>query len=85
MDYLLASSSIPLVTNIGPEGEKFLDCVKRTVEISHAHGKSVGMFMDDLDVAKKWSDSGMNIYWTAPENVAFKMGLRAFTDGIAAL
>lgn len=67
------------------EGEKFLDCVKRTVEISHAHGKSVGMFMDDLDVAKKWSDSGMNIYWTAPENVAFKMGLRAFTDGIAAL
>ena len=25
IDYLLASSSIPLVTNIGPEGEKFLD------------------------------------------------------------
>lgn len=25
VDYLLASSSIPLVTNIGPEGEKFLD------------------------------------------------------------
>lgn len=25
VDYLLASSSIPLVTNIGPEGEKYLD------------------------------------------------------------
>ena len=25
IDYLLASSSIPLVTNIGPEGERFLD------------------------------------------------------------
>lgn len=25
IDYLMASSSIPLVTNIGPEGEKFLD------------------------------------------------------------
>lgn len=25
IDYLLASSNIPLVTNIGPEGEKFLD------------------------------------------------------------
>lgn len=25
VDYLMASSSIPLVTNIGPEGEKFLD------------------------------------------------------------
>ena len=25
VDYLLASSSIPLVTNIGPDGEKFLD------------------------------------------------------------
>lgn len=25
VDYLLASSNIPLVTNIGPEGEKFLD------------------------------------------------------------
>ena len=25
VDYLLASSSIPLVTNIGPEGERFLD------------------------------------------------------------
>lgn len=25
IDYLLASSSIPLVTNIGPEGEKYLD------------------------------------------------------------
>ncbi len=25
IDYLLASSNVPLVTNIGPEGEKFLD------------------------------------------------------------
>ncbi len=67
------------------EGELFLDCVKRTIVISHAHGKSVGMFMDDLDVAKKWADSGMNIYWTAPEAVALQMGLRSFTDGIAKL
>ena len=67
------------------EGELFLDCVKRTIEISRTHGKSVGMFMDDLDVAKKWANSGMNIFWTAPEAVALQTGLRAFTDGIAAL
>ncbi len=77
--------SIMCETPLDFTGEKFLACVHKTIEICKSHNKSVGMFMDDLEAAKKWADSGMNIFWTAPEAVCMQMGLKAFADGIAEL
>ena len=64
------------------EDKRFVDSVEKTIEICHAHNKSIGMFMDDLSVCEKWASRGMTIFWTAPEAVCLEMGLQAFTDGI---
>ena len=77
--------SIMCETPLDFKSEKFLDCVKRTIAICHAHGKSIGMFMDNLEMAKVWVDQGMNIVWGAPEAMCLRMGLSAFAEGVAAL
>ena len=76
--------SIMCETPLNFKGEKFLICVKRTIEICHTHGKSIGMFMDNLDMAKEWAEQGMNIFWTAPEAACMRQGLATFANGIAA-
>lgn len=42
-------------------------CIKKTIRTCEKHGKSIGMFMDDDQVAKRWHDEGMNLYWIGTE------------------
>ena len=47
--------------------EPMIECITKTIETCHKHGKSIGMFMDDDTVAKRWHDRGLNIYWIGTE------------------
>ncbi len=64
------------------DDERFLSTVRKTVSICQKHSKSVGMFMDDLEVSKRWHGEGMNIFWTAPELMCLKLGLSEFVNSI---
>ena len=41
--------------------------IEKTIEICKKHGKSLGIFMDDDNVAERWHKRGMNIYWIGTE------------------
>ena len=66
------------------DDERILACIHKTVAVAGAHGKSVGMFMNDLAEAKTWYGRGMNIFWTAPETYCMQVGLSALAAGVAA-
>ena len=65
------------------DDERLLSCIRKTVEVSTKHGKSVGMFMDDLAQSKEWYEKGMNIFWTGSEIGCLLSGLKQIADGIA--
>ena len=44
-----------------------IECIEKTISVCKKHNKSIGMFMDDDKVAKRWHDAGMNIYWIGTE------------------
>ena len=50
--------------------------ITKTIEVCQKHGKSIGMFMDDDKVAKRWHDAGMNIYWIGTEFTLLSAELR---------
>ncbi len=50
--------------------------IKKTIEISKKHSKSMGMFMDDDEVAHRWHKEGMNIYWVGTEMTLFAAELQ---------
>ena len=58
-------------------------CIEKTVAACQKHGKSIGMFMNDLAESKKWYERGMNIFWTCGETGALRAGLKLIADGIA--
>lgn len=66
------------------EDERLLTCIRRVIAVCHAHGKSIGMFMNDLAESRRWYGEGMNIFWTMPETFAMREGLRTMVNGIAA-
>ena len=46
---------------------KMIENITKTIKICEKHEKSIGMFMDDDKVAKRWHNAGMNIYWIGTE------------------
>lgn len=60
-----------------------LACIRKTVSVCQAHGKSVGMFMNDLEESKRWYEEGMNIFWTGAERQCLYLGLKSLADGVA--
>lgn len=66
------------------EDERLLACIRKVIEVSRAHGKSIGMFMNDLAESRRWYGEGMNIFWTMSEFSAMSAGLRSFVNGMAA-
>ena len=44
-----------------------IENIEKTISICKKHNKSIGMFMDDDKVAKRWHERGMNIYWIGTE------------------
>lgn len=49
--------------------------IRKTIEICKKHGKSIGMFMDDENVAQRWYNEGMNIMWVGAEISFISSGL----------
>jgi len=41
--------------------------ITKVIKTCEKHGKSIGMFMDDDNVAQRWHNEGMNIYWIGTE------------------
>ena len=50
---------------------EMIACITKTIRTCQKHKKSIGMFMDDDTVAKRWHDEGMNIYWIGTELTLF--------------
>jgi 2-keto-3-deoxy-L-rhamnonate aldolase RhmA len=46
---------------------KMIENINKTVSVSKKHKKSVGIFMDDDNVAERWSKEGMNFFWVGTE------------------
>ena len=46
---------------------EMIECITKTIKVCKKHSKSIGMFMDDDTVAKRWHDEGMNFYWIGTE------------------
>lgn len=66
------------------DAEPVVACIRKTIAICQSHGKSVGMFMGDMEVAKRWYGEGMNIFWTGSETECMQLGLKCLSDNIAA-
>lgn len=56
--------------------------ITKTIEVCKKHSKSIGMFMDDDKVAKRWHDEGMNIYWVGTEITLFAAELKRTKESI---
>jgi len=67
------------------DAEPVVACIRKTIAVSQTHGKSVGMFMGDMDIAKHWYKEGMNIFWTGSETECMQLGLKSLSDSITAL
>lgn len=46
---------------------EMIENITKTIKTCEKHGKSIGMFMDDDEVAERWHKEGMNIYWIGTE------------------
>jgi 2-keto-3-deoxy-L-rhamnonate aldolase RhmA len=44
-----------------------IDNITKTIKVCKDHGKSIGIFMDDDNVAERWHNEGMNLYWIGTE------------------
>lgn len=47
--------------------EPMIANIRKVIATCQKHGKSIGMFMDDDNVAERWHREGMNIYWIGTE------------------
>ena len=59
--------AVSLGCGLDINAEPMIECITKTIKTCQKHGKSIGMFMDDDKVAKRWHDEGMNIYWIGTE------------------
>ena len=66
------------------EDERLLTCIRKTVSVSRAHGMSVGMYVNNVEEARRWHAEGMNIFWTASEAMMLEAGLRSVANSIGA-
>ncbi len=46
---------------------EMIENIKKTIDVSKKHNKTVGIFMDDDKVAERWSKEGMNFFWVGTE------------------
>lgn len=46
---------------------EMIENITKTIKICEKHSKSIGIFMDDDNVAERWHKDGMNIYWIGTE------------------
>lgn len=49
-----------------------IENITETIAICQKHGKSIGMFMNDDQEAKRWYEQGMNIFWIGTETSLLK-------------
>lgn len=59
--------AVSLGCGLDINADAMLENIEKTIRICKKHSKSIGMFMDDDQVAKKWHDKGMNIFWIGTE------------------
>lgn len=67
------------------ENPKFLSAVQTVFDTAKAHGKSVGIYVNDEVVAKKYWNMGANVLWFGTDVDYFMRGLNAMVDGIEKL
>ena len=61
---------------------EMIENIEKTIAVCKKHNKSIGMFMDDDKVAKRWHDRGMNIYWVGTEITLFASELKRVKESI---
>ena len=49
------------------DAPEVVENIRETIAICKKHSKSIGIFMDDEVVAKRWYQEGMNIFWGGVE------------------
>lgn len=59
--------AVSLGCGLDTNADLMIENITKTIRTCEKHGKSIGMFMDDDKVAKRWHDEGMNIYWIGTE------------------
>lgn len=59
--------AVSLGCGLDVDHPKMIENITKTIKTCDKHGKSIGMFMDDDKVAKRWHNAGMNIYWIGTE------------------
>ena len=63
--------AVSLGCGLDVNADLMIENITKTINTCEKHGKSIGMFMDDDTVAKRWHDQGMNIYWIGTELTLF--------------
>ncbi|MBQ4543214.1 MAG: hypothetical protein IJA19_03480 [Clostridia bacterium] len=65
--------------------DRMMEQIRKTISICQKHNKSIGMFMDDETVLKKWYDEGMNIFWIGTEITMLQQTVKLACDTVKAL
>ncbi len=63
----------------------FLAAVQKVFDTAKAHGKSVGIYVNDEKVAEKYYKMGANVLWFGADVDYFMRGLTEMADGIRKL
>lgn len=59
--------AVSLGCGLDVNAEPMIQNITKVIKTCEKHGKSIGMFMDDDNVAQRWHNEGMNIYWIGTE------------------
>ena len=59
--------AVSLGCGIDVNADPMIQNITKVIKTCEKHGKSIGMFMDDDNVAQRWHNEGMNIYWIGTE------------------
>ena len=59
--------SVSMGCGLDINAEPVIANIEKTIDICKKHEKSLGIFMDDDNVAQRWHERGMNIYWIGTE------------------
>lgn len=64
------------------DAPEMIENIEKTIAICKKHGKSIGMYMDDVETAERWHNKGMNIFWLSSEVGFMSMGLQSAKNAI---
>ncbi|MBE7051502.1 MAG: hypothetical protein E7395_02880 [Ruminococcaceae bacterium] len=59
--------AVSLGCGLDVNADPMIQNITKVIKTCEKHGKSIGMFMDDDNVAQRWHNEGMNIYWIGTE------------------